>query len=48
MSEGPDSPRGPASTRLPRGPHGLPREEIAHNQRQRLLAAMVRVCGEKG
>ncbi|HEX5414300.1 MAG TPA: TetR/AcrR family transcriptional regulator [Chloroflexota bacterium] len=34
--------------RLPRGPHGLPREEIAHNQRQRLLAAMVQVCGTKG
>jgi AcrR family transcriptional regulator len=41
-----EEPRQP--TRLPRGPHGLPREEIAHNQRQRLLAAMVRVCGEKG
>jgi AcrR family transcriptional regulator len=35
-------------TRLPRGPHGLPREAIAQNQRQRLIAAMVRVCGEKG
>lgn len=46
MSAEGEEPRQP--TRLPRGPHGLPREEIARNQRQRLLAAMVRVCGEKG
>jgi AcrR family transcriptional regulator len=46
MSAEREGPRPP--TRLPRGPHGLPREEIARNQRQRLLAAMVRVCGEKG
>jgi AcrR family transcriptional regulator len=44
----PQRPEPPASPRLPRGPHGLPREDIAQNQRQRLIAAMVRVCGEKG
>ena len=43
-----EAPQPAAPTRLPRGPHGLPREQIAQNQRQRLLAAMVRVCGEKG
>jgi AcrR family transcriptional regulator len=34
--------------RLPRGPHGLPRGLIAQNQRERLIAAMVRVCAAKG
>jgi AcrR family transcriptional regulator len=44
----PQTPEPSAAARLPRGPHGLPREQIAQNQRERLIAAMVRVCGEKG
>jgi AcrR family transcriptional regulator len=34
--------------RLPRGRHGLPRELIERSQRQRLLAAVVRVTVENG
>jgi AcrR family transcriptional regulator len=34
--------------RPPRGRHGLPREVIEHSQRQRLLAATMRVVAAKG
>ncbi len=34
--------------RLPRGRHGLPREIIVRSQRERLLAAVVRVIADKG
>ncbi|HET9185400.1 MAG TPA: TetR/AcrR family transcriptional regulator [Solirubrobacterales bacterium] len=34
--------------RLPRGRHGLPRELVARSQRERLLAAVVRVTAEHG
>lgn len=34
--------------RLPRGRHGLPREVVARSQRERLLAAVVRVTADKG
>ncbi len=34
--------------RLPRGRHGLPREFVAQNQRQRLLAALAECLEEKG
>jgi len=34
--------------RLPRGRHGLPREIITRSQRERLLAAVVRVIANKG
>jgi len=34
--------------RLPRGRHGLPRELVARSQRERLLAAVVRVTAENG
>lgn len=34
--------------RLPRGRHGLPRELVERSQRERLLAAVVRVTVEKG
>lgn len=34
--------------RLPRGRHGLPREFIAQNQRERLLAALAECLEEKG
>lgn len=34
--------------RLPPGPHGLPPELIERNQRERLIAAMAEVCGERG
>lgn len=34
--------------RLPPGPHGLPPELVARNQRERLVAAMAEVCGERG
>lgn len=34
--------------RLPRGRHGLPRELVTRSQRERLLAAVVRVTAAKG
>src|SRR3954451_610367 len=34
--------------RLPRGPHGLTREEVAASQRGRLLLAMAGAAAEKG
>ena len=34
--------------RLPPGPHGLPPELVSRNQRERLVAAMAEVCGERG
>jgi AcrR family transcriptional regulator len=34
--------------RLPPGPHGLPAELVERNQRERLVAAMAEVCGERG
>jgi AcrR family transcriptional regulator len=34
--------------RLPRGRHGLSREEVAHSQRERILAATVDVVAERG
>jgi AcrR family transcriptional regulator len=34
--------------RLPRGRHGLPREIVTRSQRERLLAAVVRVTAAKG
>lgn len=33
---------------MPPGPHGIPRELVARNQRERLIAAMAEVCGEGG
>jgi AcrR family transcriptional regulator len=33
---------------LPRGPHRLSREQVAHNQRLRLMAAMIDAVGEQG
>jgi AcrR family transcriptional regulator len=33
---------------LPKGPHGLSRDEVAASQRARLMAAMATVVGEKG
>lgn len=37
-----------AMARLPAGRHGLPRSFVAHNQRLRLIAAMLRVLCEHG
>lgn len=34
--------------RLPHGRHGLPPEFVEHNQRQRLLAALIRIVGSSG
>lgn len=34
--------------RLPRGPHGLPREEVERSQRERLLTAAAEAVAEKG
>lgn len=34
--------------RLPRGRHGLPREMVVRSQRERLLAAVVRVTADRG
>jgi AcrR family transcriptional regulator len=34
--------------KLPRGRHGLPRELVARSQRERLIAAVVRVSADKG
>jgi AcrR family transcriptional regulator len=36
------------SQRLPPGPHGLPPELVARNQRERLISAMAEVCAEGG
>lgn len=34
--------------RLPAGLHGIPRELVERNQRERLIAAMAEVCAERG
>lgn len=44
--ESPDEPDDLA--RLPRGRHGLPPEFVEHNQRQRLIASLVRTVAEVG
>src|SRR5690625_5417316 len=33
---------------LPRGPHGLTRDEVEKSQRRRLVSAMMHVVGERG
>jgi AcrR family transcriptional regulator len=43
-----DEPETDGVRRLPPGPHGLSRELIERNQRERLIAAMAEVCGERG
>jgi AcrR family transcriptional regulator len=35
-------------SRLPRGPHALSREEVAANQRARIMGAMIELVGEQG
>jgi AcrR family transcriptional regulator len=37
-----------ARRRLPRGRHGLPRELVVSNQRERIIDALASVCGAKG
>jgi AcrR family transcriptional regulator len=44
----PDSPEDLRSWQLPRGRHGLPRELVVRSQRERLVAAVVRVTAAKG
>jgi AcrR family transcriptional regulator len=34
--------------RLPGGQHGIPRDVVKRNQRERLIAAMAEVCAERG
>lgn len=34
--------------RLPTGPHGIPADVVARNQRERLIGGMVEVCAERG
>lgn len=43
-----DSPEDLRRWRLPRGRHGLPREIVTRSQRERLLAAVVRVTASRG
>jgi AcrR family transcriptional regulator len=43
-----DSPEDLRRWRLPRGRHGLPRELVERSQRERLLAAVVKVTASKG
>ncbi len=43
-----DSPEDLRRWRLPRGRHGLPRELVERSQRERLLAAVVKVTVDKG
>jgi AcrR family transcriptional regulator len=43
-----DQPEDLRRWRLPRGRHGLPREIVERSQRERLLAAVVRVTVQKG
>jgi AcrR family transcriptional regulator len=38
----------PASSRLPAGRHGLPREFIVQNQRERIITALVDTVAERG
>lgn len=38
----------PELTRLPPGRHGLPREFVVHNQRERLIAGLARAVAEHG
>jgi len=42
------SPTPPPPTQLPKGRHGLSREFVASNQRERLIDAMANVVAEKG
>src|SRR5438128_2010518 len=37
-----------APSTLPRGPHKLSREEVAHSQRNRLIRAMAEAMADKG
>jgi AcrR family transcriptional regulator len=43
-----DTPEDLRKWRLPRGRHGLPREIVTRSQRERLLAAVVRVTATRG
>jgi AcrR family transcriptional regulator len=43
-----ERPRGGAGSRLPAGRHGLPREFVARNQRERIITALVDAVAEKG
>lgn len=43
-----ETPRIGPTPALPRGPHSLSREEVAANQRMRLLEGMIDAIGEKG
>ena len=43
-----DSPEDLRLWRLPRGRHGLPRELVERSQRERQLAALVKVTAQKG
>jgi AcrR family transcriptional regulator len=42
------NPYRPYSSRLPRGPHSLTRDQVATNQRLRLVRAMLEAVGQKG
>jgi AcrR family transcriptional regulator len=42
------STRGDDARRLPAGPHGIPADVVARNQRERLVAAVAEACAEKG
>jgi len=46
QESGPQPP--PELARLPRGRHGLPREFVAHNQRERLIAGVAESVLERG
>jgi AcrR family transcriptional regulator len=39
---------GPGPSRLPRGRHGLPRELVAENQRERLIAGIIAAVAANG
>ena len=43
-----ESTKGIEARRLPPGSHGIPAEVVARNQRERLIAAMAEICGERG
>jgi AcrR family transcriptional regulator len=47
-AKGKAAPPPAASPRLPAGRHGLPREFIAHNQRERIVTALVDTVAERG
>jgi AcrR family transcriptional regulator len=48
VTEGKKAAGATTTSRLPRGPHSLSRDEVAANQRMRIMSALIDVVGEQG